>query len=200
MKLKPTTLMLVASVLVLGGVALLVQSQPQQTTSPTTPGEKSASQVEGAPPVRFKEDDVQRFTLETEGRSLSFERNAQGKWQMTAPEKQPANDAAVAYLLNVMTTGVSRTVTVPGGDRKPYGLEPPLATIHLDLKNQQQHQLVIGGYNFDRTSLYAQLDPPTTPTANLTLLLVSPDFETAVKRPTPEWSISPTPSPTPAKN
>jgi hypothetical protein len=48
--------------------------------------------------------------------------------------------------------------------------------------------------------MYALIDPPEAPEGDLPVLLVSPDFETAVVRPLSEWKESEaTPEETPAE-
>lgn len=210
MKVKPTTIGLVAAALLLGLVVAIVQQQPAPQSS-----EAGATNTEE--PQRFFEfeaADVQTLTLQTRLRTMKFERDAAGQWQMLEPEKTAASDPSIAFLLDLIATGkTQRVLNVPASDREQFGLHQPLATIDLTLKNQQTHRLVIGEYDFNRSFLYAQADPPTSteptppePDATLKLLLVSPNFDNAVNRPLAEWkqaanaqkSDSPTPSATPA--
>jgi hypothetical protein len=203
MKIKPSTLALVLVALGLGGIVLLVQQQPAPQSSET--GEQVVSEAE-KPIFEFKEEDIQAFTLQTQLRTLKFERDKDGKWQMLEPEKITASDPSIAFLLDLVTTGkTQRTITAPVNDREQFGLHQPLATIDLTLKDQKTHKLVLGEYDFNRSFLYAQADPPTE-ASQLNVLLVSPNFENAVNRPLDEWkqpataekSSSPTASPSPA--
>jgi hypothetical protein len=204
MKIKPSTLALVLVALGLGGIVLLVQQQPAPKSSEA--GEQVVSEEE-KPIFEFKEADIQAFTLQTQLRTLKFERDKDGKWQMLEPEKITASDPSVAFLLDLVTTGkTQRTITAPVSDREQFGLHQPLATIDLTLKDQKTHKLVLGEYDFNRSFLYAQADPPAEATDQLNVLLVSPNFENAVNRPLDEWkqpataekSASPSPSPSPA--
>ncbi|MBW4494029.1 MAG: DUF4340 domain-containing protein [Oscillatoria princeps RMCB-10] len=105
----------------------------------------------------------------------------------------PASDAPVAFLLNLLTTGKSdRTLvmTDPAKQRKEYGLDEPVATVEVKLKNQQSHRLILGKPDFNGTFLYAQSDPPPDKSENIEVLLVSPDFQNAVNRPLSEWKSS----------
>lgn len=204
MKIKPSTLALVLVALGLGGIVLLVQQQPAPKSSEA--GEQVISEEE-KPIFEFKEADIQAFTLQTQLRTLKFERDKDGKWQMLEPEKITASDPSVAFLLDLVTTGkTQRTITAPVSDREQFGLHQPLATIDLTLKDQKTHKLVLGEYDFNRSFLYAQADPPAEATDQLNVLLVSPNFENAVNRPLDEWkqpataekSASPSASPSPA--
>lgn len=205
MKIKPSTLGLLAVTLLLGGITLIVAQQPSPKSSDPT----EISSQEAGLIFELKEADVQTLSLQTRLRSLKFERDKAGKWQMQEPEKTAASDPSIAFLLDLVATGKSQqTLTAPASDREQFGLHQPLATIEVTLKDQKTHKLVIGDYNFNRSALYAQADPPADETADLTLLLVSPNFDNAVNRPLDEWKQpataekSPSPadsdSPTPA--
>lgn len=179
MKLKSTTLILVLAALLLGGFVYFfeVRSASQQEV------EERAQKL-----FSFEEDKVESLSLKTQLRTLTFERSDEGNWQMTTPEQVPAEDAAVAYLLNLLATGRSdRTLTIPTEQREEFGLHQPLATIEVTLDNQETHKLIVGGYDFSRNFLYAQVDPPTETVENLEVSLISPDFDNAVNRPFGEW-------------
>ncbi len=113
-------------------------------------------------------------------------------WQLTEPEKVPASDGQVAFLLNLLATGKSdRSFTVPVARLAEFGLNQPTATIEVQLSNQQSHKLLLGLPNFDRKSVYAQVDPPANPTGDVTVLLVPFDFYQAVDRPLSDWKLVP---------
>ncbi|MBD3880352.1 DUF4340 domain-containing protein [Phormidium tenue FACHB-886] len=190
MKLKPSTLFFVLAALLLGGVVLVVQSQ--------SPPAQEAQQSEPQNLFAFQEGQVKTLTLQTQLRSLKFERDKDGKWQMLEPDKVPASDASIAFLLNQVATGKSqRSFTVKGGEREEYSFHQPLATIEVTLNNQETHKLILGGYDFNRSNLYALADPPADSQADLKVLLVSPNFENAVSRPLADWKATAA-SPSPA--
>ncbi|NJR64201.1 MAG: DUF4340 domain-containing protein [Leptolyngbyaceae cyanobacterium CRU_2_3] len=205
MKLKPSTLFLILAALALGGVVLIVQSQvpvPQPGATASDPKKLFS----------FQESQIQTLTLQTQipqtqARSLKFQRDKDGKWQMLEPEKATANDASMSFLLNLLATGQSqRSFSVPASDREQYGFQQPLATLEVTLDNKETHQLVLGSYDFNRSNLYALVDPPTDAQAGLNVRLVPPTFETAIRRPVEEWKQTPaskaapdtSPLPTPA--
>lgn len=181
MKLNPSTLFLILIALGLAGVVSIVQTQPP-------PDQKAQEAAAPQNLFAFQEKQVQAFTLQTPLRSLKFARNPEGKWQMLEPEQTAASDSSIAFLLNLVATGKSdRSFTAPVGDREQYSLHQPLATLEMTLDNQETHKLVLGGYDFNRGHIYALADPAADPKADLTVLLVSPDFEKAVSRPLEEW-------------
>lgn len=210
MKIKRSTFFLLLAALLLGGVTVLAVQTRQPTSEQTENTEQQNI-------FSFKEEQVQSFTLATEADSYKFERNNEKKWQMVEPDKTPASDASIAFLLDEMVTGKSeRSITVPAGDRADFGLDQPLATVEVTLDNKETHKLVLGGYDFNRSFIYALADPPADEQADLQVLLVSPNFENAVTRPREEWkqaaeaspsaspstspSVSPEASSTPSPN
>lgn len=192
MKIKRSTFFLLLAALLLGGVTVLAV----QTQQPTA---EQAETNEQQNIFSFKEEQVQSFTLATEADSYKFERNSEKKWQMIEPDKTPASDASIAFLLDQMVTGKSeRSITVPAGDRADFGLDKPLATVEVTLDNKETHKLVLGGYDFNRSFIYALADPPADEKADLQVLLVSPNFENAVTRPREEWKQAAEASPSPS--
>lgn len=185
MKLKLSTLILLFVALSLGGFVYFfeVRGAPQ----------REAAQAENQQLFDFTEDQVRAFTVRTRQQVLFFRKSNAGPstpgqpiWQMQSPNQAPANDASVAYLLNLLATGTSdRTLTAPASQRSEFGLDQPLAIIDLKLNNNQTHQLVLGKANFNRSFLYAQADPSLA--SQVQVLLVSTDFENAVNRPLSEW-------------
>lgn len=197
MKIKRSTFFLVLVALLLGGVTVLVV-QTQQ------PASEQAEQSGQQNIFAFKEEQAQAFTLENQSESYKFERNSDKKWQMVEPEKTPASDASISFLLQQMVTGKSeRSISVPASDRAAFGFDKPLATVEVTLDNKETHKLVLGGYDFNRSFIYALVDPPADEKADLQVFLLSPNFENAVTRPREEWrqaadQASPSPSVSPS--
>ncbi|NJP09531.1 MAG: DUF4340 domain-containing protein [Leptolyngbyaceae cyanobacterium RU_5_1] len=198
MKLQRTPLILLTIAVLLGaGVYLYEQGNPQREAA-----QEQAKQV-----FSFKEDEVQELTLKTPQHTLSFRQALavpasqpsqkaapaspqpqSSTWRMTAPNSALANEASVAYLLNLLTTAKSeQPLTVPATKQPEFGFDAPLATVDVKLKDQKQHRLVLGKPNFDRSAMYAQADPAAQPNADLSVLLVPMEFENAVSRPLAEW-------------
>ena len=117
-------------------------------------------------------------------------------WAMTQPDQAAANDASIAYLLNLLTTDKrQQTLKVPAAKLAEFGLDKPLAIAEVKLANQTNHRLLLGKPNFNRSGLYAQVDPPAQANVDRSVLLVSTDFENAVQRPLSEWKAKPTDQP-----
>ncbi|MBD2093953.1 DUF4340 domain-containing protein [Trichocoleus sp. FACHB-591] len=128
----------------------------------------------------------------------SESKQPQSQWLLKAPEEGPANDASVAFLLSLLATGRSdRTIKAPLTQKADFGLDQPTATIELKLNDQKTHRFVLGKPDFNQSFWYAQADPATSGTPELSVLLVSPDFNNAVSRPLSEWKAAPE-APTPA--
>jgi Domain of unknown function (DUF4340) len=118
---------------------------------------------------------------------------APSRWTMTAPKSAAASDAAIAYLLNLMATGTSeQSIVAPAAKQAEFGLNQPLATVEVKLLNQQTHRLILGKPNFNRSRLYAQVNPVANST-DLPVQLVAIDFDNAVTRPLSEWQTPPAP-------
>ncbi|MFO5493323.1 MAG: DUF4340 domain-containing protein, partial [Cuspidothrix sp.] len=147
-------------------------------------------------------DDIQSLTIKFKETTLQLtKRNTSEKpqWEIKSPISTPANDAIVSYLIDLLADSKSeRTVPVSPVELSEFGLDQPVATIDVKLKNQQTHQLILGKGDFNNQFLYAQADPHK----NMNLLLVSKDFVNAVNRDISEWKQIPDippPTPTPTK-
>ena len=196
MKLQRTTLILILLAFGLGGFVYFseIKETPQ--------GEAAKAKEQKI--FSFEEEEIQSLTIKNQGQTLRFERVNQkagdkaniSPWQMKAPRDVPASDPAVSYLLNLLVdrksnspeeTPGDRTFTAPSSQLQEYGLDKPLATVEVKLKNQQTHQLILGKPDFSGNFLYAQADPPVKTSQQLQVLLVPISFEDAVKRPLSEW-------------
>jgi hypothetical protein len=208
MQLQRGTIVLLLLALSLGGAVYWLERR--------RPAQPEASSSQDQPIFSFQEDQVQALQIETPQQVLGFVRGSEAAtpvpevpaasgevpqlpdlpqttdWRMQQPVQAPAQDASVAYLLNLMATArADRTLRVPTSRRGEFGFDKPLATVKVTLQDQTHHQLVLGQFNFDQSYLYAVADPPaslTDPSAQtLEVLLVPTVFETAVNRPLTEW-------------
>ncbi|MFW6296111.1 MAG: DUF4340 domain-containing protein [Halothece sp.] len=179
MKLKRTTLGLIASALILGGFVYFYDIQGTKTRTEVQAKEKQL--------FKFEENEVQSFTVQLKDETLAFERDENSKWQMKQPQEIPANEAVVAFLLDLLAKGqANNTFIIPANQRQDYGLDTPLATIKVNLKTGQKHELNLGKQNFDGKSIYAEIDPSNS-SENVELVLVPVDFQYAVERELVEW-------------
>ncbi len=181
MKLQRTTLILIVLALGLGGFVYFYEVRGATQRQEAKAKEQQI--------FSFEEEQVQSFTVKTKEQTLEFERGTPAtKWLMKAPSKTIASDASVSYLMNLVVKGKSdRAIQVPVAQLQEYGLKQPQATIEVKLKNQTTHQLILGKPDFNRNFLYAQANPAVESTGDVSVLLVSTDFENAVNRSLAEW-------------
>jgi hypothetical protein len=183
MKLPRTTLILILLALGLGGFVYF--SEIRGATVREEIKEKN-QQI-----FSFTADDVQSLTVKTKKLTLNLERSPESsnpKWVIKSPISGPANDAIVSYLMDLLVKGKSdRTLSTPVKELGEFALDQPPATININLKNRQSHQLILGKSNFNGRFLYAEADPAAKPDGNINVLLVSTDFANAVNRELSEW-------------
>ncbi len=183
MKFPRTTVILILLALGLGGFVYFYEIQG------ATQRQEVKDQKQQI--FSFTADDVQSLTVKTKDMTINIERNSQSsspKWLLKSPVSQPANDAIVSYLMDLLVEGKSdRTLSIPANQRGEFNLDQPLATIDINLKNQKNYQLILGKSDFNNRFLYAQADSATQPNGNVNLLLVSTDFRNAVNRDLSEW-------------
>jgi hypothetical protein len=182
MKLQRTTWILIVAALLVGGFVYFyeIQGAPK----------REAAKATKQPIFTFAEDQIQSLTIETERETLEIEQVGEEpvSWEIEAPETAPASSAAVAYLTNLLAEGESdRTLTVAADDLEEYGLDDPLATVEVQLQDGETHRIILGSPGFDRTFLYAQIDPPEQTPEQVDVQLVPIEFENAVNRPLEEW-------------
>jgi hypothetical protein len=194
MKLQRSTLVLTLSACVLTTAYFIYDLQ-------VAPHQEAAEQ-KSKRLFQFQEEDVVNLQILLGDTTFSFERKAQDSelnpWMMNSPEITVANDASVAFLLNLLATGEStQTLSITPDRQQEFGFDQPLATIEVTLKDKTSHRLVLGTADFDRTGIYAQVDP-VAGEQMLTVRVLPTSFENAVSRPPDDWKKPPAPSPTPS--
>ena len=193
MKLLQVPLTLMAAAAALAGVIYWVEFY-RPTTSPQSNGPLTTSPPTTATRLfEFQEREIQGLSIRTVATTVVLEK---GKtWMVrSASPVVPANEAVVAFLTNLLMSPRERVLQVPSVRRSEFGLDQPLATIEITTINQQRHSLILGRLNFDRTGLYALVDPPLDPNADLSVMVVPTTFESAVMRNGLEWRNSVKPS------
>ena len=179
MKLPKTTLILILLALGLGGFVYFheIKGKNQQTEI----------KIQNQKIFAFTADDVQSLTIKIKETTLQLERrntSEKPQWEIKSPISALANDAIVSYLMDLLVKGKSeRTVLISSAELSEFGLDKPVATIDIKLKNQESHQLILGKGDFNNQFLYAQADG----NKNMNVLLVSKDFVNAVNRDISEW-------------
>jgi hypothetical protein len=185
MKLQKTTIILILLALGFGGFVYFYELQGANVRQEA---KEKQQQI-----FLFTSDDVQSLRVQTKDVNLLIERSPTDnpQWLLKSPIETAASNAAVSYLMDLLVKGKrEREINVPLNQLAEYGLDRPQATIEVKLKNQQTHQLILGKPDFNGRLLYAQANPPAKPQGNVDVLLVSKDFENAVKRELSEWQKS----------
>ena len=175
--LQKSTWALLATALVLSGVVYVYEFESS----------REAVETQQQQLFDFQEEDIQAITIQ-KPTPIRFERSGKEPfpWQMQ-PQNVPANDAAVSFLLDLLVQGNSdRSFTISPNQKSEYGLEQPSARIQIELKNKEKHELILGNTNFDNQFIYAQVDP-SSQNDQLTVNLVSINFQYAVDRELEEW-------------
>lgn len=191
MKLQRSTMILVATALVLGGVVLFTQAR-QTSTPRSTTGQSNAA---ATPVFEFEEADVVELSIATQAQTVVFERDEAGFWQMVQPQQQPAEEAAIAFLLSRLTTdGLVQRTTIDASNPAEFGFDDPFATVDLTLADDTTHQLVLGAADFSGLNYYALLDPETLPlsetTGDVDAAIVTENIRNGVDRPLEEWQAA----------
>jgi Domain of unknown function (DUF4340) len=139
----------------------------------------------------FADDDIQSLTIKKGSENIVLERNnnpSPPKWLLKAPETSPASDASVSYLTDLLVKGkINRAIPSQANQINEFGLNQPLATVEIKLKNQKTHKLILGSPDFSNNFLYAQTEASIQPDGKVNVLLVSKDFQNAVNRELSEW-------------
>jgi len=204
MKFQKTPLILLFSASLLGGFVYFSELRKEH---------QPAAKTDSKSIFALKEDDIQAFTIQTPKQTLKFEQipmtipsgqaglKKTSSWQMIAPQRTTADEATVAFLLNLIATATSdRSLPTPATRKAEFGLEPPFATIEAKTSNQT-HRLILGKPNFNRQFLYALADPVENSAQDLAVLQVSIEFQNALDRPLSDWKqVKEKPKPSPSSS
>ena len=188
MKLQRSTVILVAIALLLGGAVLFTQARQTGGSRPTTAQGDTAT----SPVFDFEEADVVDLRIETADQTVVFEKDEAGFWQMVEPEEQPAEAAAIAFLLSgLVTDGLVQTTTIDAANQAEFGLDDPFATVELTLADDTTHRLILGDPDFSGQNYYALTDPDTFPlpedAGDTEVAIVTANIFNGVDRPLEEW-------------
>ena len=195
MKLLRTPLILMGAAAGLAGMVYFVEFH-RPSTSAQTSAQTTVSPTAATSPARlfeFQEREIQGLSIKTVATTVVLEKEK--TWMVRSPlPTVPASEAVVAFLTNLLMSPRKLVIQVPATRRSEFGLDQPLATIEITTVNQQHHSLIFGRLNFDRTGLYALVDPSVDPNADLSIMVVPTSFESAVMRNESEWKNSVKPS------
>jgi hypothetical protein len=182
MKLQRSTwILLLVAIALAGGVALY---ESQQANQPPTAESGSGERL-----FDFTEADVVKLIVKRPDTILSFEKSGDS-WRMTAPQQAPAEPAAIAFLLNIVTQDPTlQTLEAALEQLSEFGLDQPQETIALTLADGATHTLAIGKPDFSGDSRYARLLDAADAAAEapVKVYVVSGGITNAIQRPEPEW-------------
>jgi hypothetical protein len=119
---------------------------------------------------------------------------------MDQPTPVEVSEPAVSFLSNLLVDSQSdRDFTTDAKKLQEYGLVQPQGKLIIQLKNGKTHYLLLGNADFKGDSLYAIVDPPDPPTAQVKIRLVSRTFQDLIQRSPQDWrkvdSSPPSPAP-----
>ncbi len=194
MKLQRSTLILLLVALGLGGAVYLFEIRESQKQ------EKIATQQEQI--FTFSQDDVQSFTVTIPDQTVTIERvgeentDSPSPWKITSPVEDLANPASVNALVNQLVNSQNnpaenislRRLTIDATELSSYGLENPEKTVEVTLKDNQTHRLVFGQLDFNGESIYAQIDPESTP-EKTSILVIPKGILTPIDQPLDDWKL-----------
>ncbi|HKP52027.1 MAG TPA: DUF4340 domain-containing protein [Chloroflexia bacterium] len=192
-----TTIIMVALLLVLGGVAIFLTNQNKLNPPGVTPTPvpsylwQETSQVQGI--------DVMSGTAK-----VSLRKDISTTlWMLTAPEQYPADKFQVDNVAGTLQSIEATKVATGTTDLAQYGLDKSgmSVTVTFSSTTPISHTLLIGAQNFDGTGFYIkQVDSPdvylsaTTPIGTIQNWLLTPPKEAPT--PTPFPTAPPTPTST----
>ncbi|NES85221.1 MAG: DUF4340 domain-containing protein [Moorea sp. SIO2B7] len=182
MKLQKTTWILLVIALALGGFVYFYEIQGK--------AKREAIQAKEKQIFDFDKEEIKSFKIEKKYQTLEFEQtDSETKpWQMKQPEDVQASDAAVSFLVNLLVKGKSdRSFTISSKQKQKYGLEQPIATVKINLKNEEKHELILGNPNFDNKFIYAQVDPSSQTDEEIKVFLVPIELKYGVEKEIEEW-------------
>jgi Domain of unknown function (DUF4340) len=184
MKLKLKTILLLA-------IALLSVGSIYFWDKNRTPATQSGlDKPTGTALFTIKETDINRLEIQAQNGKITLERQSKG-WQILAPKPGPADEATVAFLLNLLATGRSeRSLSAESSQLQQFGLDKPATTVTLQLKDNKTHQLRLGTQNFDQSSIYASVDTPAS-SSKVSVALLPTSFLNATNRPLSDWQAKP---------
>ncbi|MEO0758024.1 MAG: DUF4340 domain-containing protein [Cyanobacteria bacterium J06648_16] len=183
MKLQKSTLALLGAAIALTLGVVVYETQFSE-------GPQAEDAVTGERLFSFEETDVQALTIQRDETNLAFERDLDNPdievgWRMVEPEETLAEPAAVAYLLNILTTDPSlQTLTATPEQLQQYGLDDPNAIIELTLADDTTHTVKVGGTDFSGDNRYVQVDESET------VYVVSGGITNGIERPVDEWIVA----------
>jgi len=147
---------LIIAIVVLAGLAGTLywsnRHQPNGTTEASAPTSPKI--------LSLKEDDITKIALKKkDAPEVVLTKDGAGKWQITAPQQLPAEQASVSPILSTLSSLSSdRLVEEKAGNLSQYGLAEPALEADVTEKNNQSQKLLLGDSTPTGNAVYAKLD------------------------------------------
>ncbi len=109
-------------------------------------------------------------------------------WQIEQPQTAPVNEGVISFLLNLIEQDtIKEKLLVTHKQLSQYGLDRPVATITIQLNNQQTYTILLGKETINSQLIYAQINPSKKESSPIEVLLVSKNWHYAVIRELKQW-------------
>ncbi len=147
--------LLVAAVILAGLGGAIWWSNKQEA------GKKDQADPKAPPKIlTLKEDEVKQIELLRAGEGPTLlVKDDSGKWSIQSPAGLAADNTAIASLSGQVTAlAADRLIDENLTDLTAYGLEPPVVSVKITMKDGTSHRLRIGGETPDKSSVYASVD------------------------------------------
>lgn len=147
--------LLIAAVILAGLGGAIWWSERDEAAKKAQPDVKAPPKI-----LALTESDVKTIELQRAGEAATLlTKDDAGKWSITAPTGLVADSTAIATLSGSVTALASdRVIDENLADLAAYGLEPPVLSVKLTMKDGKSHRLRLGGATPDKSSVYASVD------------------------------------------
>lgn len=152
MKLRNLIIAIVVLVGLAGTLYWSNRHQPNGTTEASAPTSPKI--------LSLKEDDITKVALKKkDAPDVVLTKDSAGKWQITAPQQLPAEQATVSPILSTLSSLTSdRLVEEKSSSLSEYGLAEPALEADVTEKNSQSHKLLLGDSTPTGNAIYAKLE------------------------------------------
>lgn len=186
MSYRPTAI-LVALLIVLGGVVYYVMQQPVATKSPET---------QYPPVITFGPDEANRIAIIGPSQTAELVKTG-GNWMIGGAGDQPADNGRIQGWISQLSNLIADREITDAEDISTYGLTTPKFRLEIDLGGGKQAKLVFGDKTPDGGDYYVQVpdDPAKAKSVYLIGSYLGDDLLSALTSP-PKALSTPTPAPT----
>ncbi len=192
MKLKKSTWFLLFLAISLGGWVYFYEIKLE--------AQRIAQQKQAKKVFDFDLKNIQDITIvrpvETspEWQLLKLTKNqdiSNSSWKIEQPQIALVNQGVISFLLNLIEKEtIENKLLVTHEQLSQYGLDQPVATITIQLDNQQTYSILLGKETINSELIYAQINPVKKEALPTEVLLLSKNWHYAVIRELKEWQDS----------